>query len=252
MRKRIMLGIIAMTLLCGTTVMPVTAQIRQQEAAATSSSSSAAEEEDEDEEDEVFDPEDLPDEEAEEDEETPGLTPAGNMTLVDDVTVSSGTKQFLTLTSRAGNFYYLIIDRDKEGNENVHFLNQIDERDLLSIMDEDEAKELEERITMKAEEEKAAVEAEKAAKEQAEKEAEPAPAPQPERYYTIAGYQISEKLILAVIGGVIVLMLIILALIILRFRKKPEENKPDPDADYEDDYDDEILIPEEKVEELDE
>ena len=246
MRKRIMLGIIAMTLLCGTTVMPVTAQIRQQEVTAAETAASAAEEEEEDEE---FDPEDLPDEEAEEDEETPGLTPAGNMTLVDDVTVSSGTKQFLTLTSRAGNFYYLIIDRDKEGNENVHFLNQIDERDLLSIMDEDEAKELEERITMKAEEEKAAIEAEKAAKEQAEKEAEPAPAPQPERYYTIAGYQISEKLILAVIGGVIVLMLIILALIVLRFRKKPEENKPDPDADYEDDYDDEILISEEKVEE---
>ena len=248
MRKKIMLGIIAMALFCGTTVMPVAAQIRQQEVTAAETAASAVEEEEGDE-DEEFDPEDLPDEEAEEDEETPGLTPAGNMTLVDDVTVSSGTKQFLTLTSRAGNFYYLIIDRDKEGNENVHFLNQIDERDLLSIMDEDEAKELEERITMKAEEEKAAIEAEKAAKEQAEKEVEPAPAPQPERYYTIAGYQISEKLILAVIGGVIVLMLIILALIVLRFRKKPEENKPDPDADYEDDYDDEILIPEEKLEE---
>ena len=246
MRKKIMFGIIAMALLCGTTVMPVAAQIRQQEVTAAEIAASAVEEEEEDE-DEEFDPEDLPDEEDGEDEETPGLTPAGNMTLVDDVTVSSGTKQFLTLTSRAGNFYYLIIDRDKEGNENVHFLNQIDERDLLSIMDEDEAKELEERITMKAEEEKAAIEAEKAAKEQAEKEVEPAPAPQPERYYTIAGYQISEKLILAVIGGVIVLMLIILALIILRFRKKPEENKPDPDVDYEDDYDDEILIPEEKM-----
>ena len=248
MRKKIMLGIIAMALFCGTTVMPVAAQIRQQEATAADTAASSAEEEEEDEE---FDPEDLPDEE--DDEETPGLTPAGNMTLVDDVTVSSGTKQFLTLTSRAGNYYYLIIDRDKEGNENVHFLNQIDERDLLSIMDEDEAKELEERITMKAEEEKAALEAEKAAKEQAEKEAEPTPAPQPEKYYTIAGYKISEKLILAVIGGVIVLMLIILALIILRCRKKPEENRPDPDADYEDDYDDEILIPEEKMDdELDE
>ena len=45
------------------------------------------------------------------------LTPNGNMTLVDDVTVSTGTKQFLTLTTRNGNFYYLIIDRDKGDNE---------------------------------------------------------------------------------------------------------------------------------------
>ena len=50
-------------------------------------------------------------------EDNPPLTPAGNMTLVDNVTTSSGTKQFLTLTSRDGNFYYLIIDYDKDGNE---------------------------------------------------------------------------------------------------------------------------------------
>ena len=70
---------------------------------------------------------------AAEEDHTP-LTPAGNMTLVDNVTSSSGSKQFLTLTSRDGNFYYLIIDYDKDGNENVHFLNQVDERDLIGLM----------------------------------------------------------------------------------------------------------------------
>ena len=82
-------------------------------------------------------------------ENNPPLTPAGNLTLVDNDTTSTGTKQFLTLTSRDGNFYYLIIDYDKDGKENVHFLNQIDERDLISLMDEDEAKELEDRLAAK-------------------------------------------------------------------------------------------------------
>ena len=72
------------------------------------------------------------------------LTPDGNMTLIDNTTSSSGSKQFLTLTSRDGNFYYLIIDHDKDGNENVHFLNQVDERDLMGLMEEKEAKAVEE------------------------------------------------------------------------------------------------------------
>lgn len=58
-------------------------------------------------------------------EDNPPLTPEGNLTLVDNVTTAAGTKQFLTLTSRAGNFYYLVIDYDKDGASNAHLSRQL-------------------------------------------------------------------------------------------------------------------------------
>ena len=65
------------------------------------------------------------------------LTPDGNLTLIDDIgsTTQSG-KQFITVETKIGNVFYLIIDRDDEGKETVHFLNQVDEADLLALMED--------------------------------------------------------------------------------------------------------------------
>lgn len=71
--------------------------------------------------------------------ETQPLTPEGNMTLVDDIDGEAGKdKQFIVVQSRGGHYFYIIIDRAAEGGNIVHFLNQVDEADLLSLIEEEE------------------------------------------------------------------------------------------------------------------
>ena len=65
---------------------------------------------------------------------TPSLTPNGNMTLVDDYVI--GDTQYITVQTKTGNYFYIIIDRSGE-TENVHFLNKVDEADLLPLLDEE-------------------------------------------------------------------------------------------------------------------
>ena len=68
------------------------------------------------------------------------LTPDGNMTLVDDIEgEATEDKQFITVVSKAGNYFYIIIDRADDGENTVHFLNQVDEADLLALMEEGQA-----------------------------------------------------------------------------------------------------------------
>lgn len=70
------------------------------------------------------------------------LTPDGNLTLVDDYGSTTGQgKQFITLTTKTGEYFYLIIDRDDSGNETVHFLNQVDNTDILRYMEDEEVAE---------------------------------------------------------------------------------------------------------------
>ena len=76
------------------------------------------------------------------DEENGALTPEGNLTLVDDyhTNYSDGSgQQFITLVSKSGATFYLVIDRNAKGQQTVHFMNLVDEADLLALMEEEAA-----------------------------------------------------------------------------------------------------------------
>ena len=89
-------------------------------------------------------PEDIPDATDdsgvvyEEPQEAEPLTPEGNATLVDDF---GGNKQLITVTTKAGNYFYILIDRDDEGENTVHFLNQVDDADLSALLEDGETEE---------------------------------------------------------------------------------------------------------------
>lgn len=74
------------------------------------------------------------------------FTPTGNMTLIDDffqieaeATENSPQrdKQFITLESKSGNVFYLVIDRNGD-EENVYFMNLVDEADLMALIEANE------------------------------------------------------------------------------------------------------------------
>lgn len=72
------------------------------------------------------------------------LTPDGNLTLIDDILQVEVyeseeselvEKQFITVQSKNGNYFYLVIDRAGD-TENVYFLNLVDEADLMALMED--------------------------------------------------------------------------------------------------------------------
>ena len=70
------------------------------------------------------------------------LTPDGNMSLVDDIEgEAAGDKQFITVVTKSGNYFYIIIDRAEDGENTVHFLNKVDEADLLQLMEDGQTEE---------------------------------------------------------------------------------------------------------------
>lgn len=150
------------------------------------------------------------------------LTPDGNMTLVDDFGSATGEgKQFITLTTKNGNTFYLIIDRDDKGTETVHFLNLVDEADLLALMDEAQVEEYQNGQVEPTPEETEPTEPEVVEPEEPVEEEKPNMIP-------------ALILMIALIGGGG-------AFAFMQIKKKKEQKeaeKPDPDADYVDDDED--------------
>ena len=153
------------------------------------------------------------------------LTPDGNLTLVDDYDeahADGSGKQFITLVTKAGNTFYLIIDRDDEGEQTVHFLNLVDEADLLALMDEDTAAKYtkpEPEVQPPAETQEPEDGEDKPDEEKPAPKANPLPA---------------LLLVLALLGGGGFFAY-------TKFFKgggKKEQAKPDPDADYSEDDED--------------
>ena len=145
------------------------------------------------------------------------FTGSGNMRTLDVLYSAHTNKQFISLETKSGQTYYLVIDYDKPIDEEAdiyetYFLNLVDDRDLLALLSEDE-------------------------KPTPTPTAAPTPTPTKEPVQTDEtepkqnGTVVAGALMLAILGGG--------TFWYLKQRKK-KESKPQPSYDeYEDDEDDE-------------
>ena len=168
------------------------------------------------------------------DEETGALTPEGNLTLVDDyhTDYSDGSgQQFITLVSKSGATFYLVIDRNAKGQQTVHFMNLVDEADLLALMEEEaaDAYTAEKEAAAQAEQER------KQAEEDAKKAAEEAEVSGSEQTGSnkVTKYAATFLGVLALVGlvaggGIYTFMK-------QKQKKQAEKEALDPDANYTED-----------------
>ena len=175
------------------------------------------------------------------DETSGALTPEGNLTLVDDyhTSYSDGSgQQFITLVSKSGATFYLVIDRNAKGQQTVHFMNLVDEADLLALMEEDaaDAYAAEKEAAAQAEQDKLKSEEEaKKAEEEAKKAAEEAAASGTEQTggNKVTKYAATFLGVLALVGlaaggGIYTFMK-------QKQKRQAEKEALDPDANYTED-----------------
>ena len=168
------------------------------------------------------------------DETSGALTPEGNLTLVDDyhTNYSDGSgQQFITLVSKSGATFYLVIDRNAKGQQTVHFMNLVDEADLLSLMEDEDA----DAYTAEKETAAQAEQERKQAEEDAKKAAEEAEASGSEQTggNKVTKYAATFLGVLALVGlaaggGIYTFMK-------QKQKKQAEKEALDPDANYTED-----------------
>ena len=168
------------------------------------------------------------------DETSGALTPEGTMTLVDDyhTNYSDGSgQQFITLVSKSGATFYLVIDRNSKGAQTVHFMNLVDEADLLALMEEEaaDAYTAEKEAAAQAEQDrlKAEEEAKKAAEEEAASGTEQ---PKENKVTKIASGFLGVVVLIALAAGGI-----FYAFAKQKQKKQAEKEALDPDANYTED-----------------
>ena len=168
------------------------------------------------------------------DETSGALTPEGNLTLVDDyhTNYSDGSgQQFITLVSKSGNTFYLVIDRNAKGQQTVHFMNLVDESDLLALMEDEDADAYTAEKEAAAQAELERKQAEEDAKK-AEEEAAASGTEQPKENkitkYAATFLGMIALVALAAGGGFYAFMK-------QKQKKQAEKEALDPDADYTED-----------------
>lgn len=147
-------------------------------------------------------------------EEGTPLDEDGNLITRDMLYDKNTNKQFIAVETRNGKIFYIVIDYDKPVDEDLeqyhaYFLNMVDERDLLDIVDEDDL----------TDETSSAV------------TSEPSPSPEPSSdpadeepaQQNNTGGIVTVVLIVAVIGGA--------AVYFLKFRKPKQSVKGKSDLD---------------------
>ena len=172
------------------------------------------------------------------DEESGALTPDGNLTLVDDyhTNYSDGSgQQFITLVSKSGATFYLVIDRNAKGQQTVHFMNLVDEADLLSLMEDEDADAYTAEKEAAAQAEQDKLKAEEEAEEEAKKAAEEAAASGEEQPKENKVTKIASGFL-----GVVVLIALaagggFYAFAKQKQKKQAEKEALDPDANYTED-----------------
>ena len=167
------------------------------------------------------------------DETYGALTPEGNLTLVDDyyTNYSDGSgQQFITLVSKSGNTFYLVIDRNAKGQQTVHFMNLVDEADLLALMEEEDADAYtaEKEAATQAEQDR--LKAEEEAKKAAEEAASGTEQPKENKVTKIASGFLGVVVLIALAagGGFYVFAK-------QKQKKQAEKEALDPDAGYTED-----------------
>ena len=180
------------------------------------------------------------------DETSGALTPEGNLTLVDDyhTNYSDGSgQQFITLVSKSGATFYLVIDRNAKGQQTVHFMNLVDEADLLTLMEEDAADAYTAEKEAAAQAEQDRLKAEEEAKKAAEEAEKAADAPKENKVTKYAATFLGAIALIALAAGGG-----FYAFAKQKQKKQAEKEALDPDANYTEDKGDFEIPTEDELE----